>query len=154
MSEEEVLDEVAEDSEASDEELWTQEEEVEGKSTEEGTPEVEAEAEETEAEAEEPESEDDETDDEEQGPREDHDCVLLHPARLEEPKHSAGKTCCCTRSVNRSVDATLIKGVDHTTEAACQVPGTVDHKVYDMTVEPVDSARYRTPNRPDDPVHV
>jgi hypothetical protein len=73
MSEEEVLDEVAEDSEASDEELWTQEEEVEGKSTEEGTPEVEAEAEETEAEAEEPESEDDETEDEEEPEEPQHD---------------------------------------------------------------------------------
>ena len=75
MSEEEVLDEVAEeaeeaeDPEASDEELWSQEDEVEGESTEEGTPEVEAE----EAEAEEPESEDDETKDEEEPEEPQHD---------------------------------------------------------------------------------
>jgi hypothetical protein len=69
MSEEEVLDEVAEDSEASDEELWTQEDEVEGESTEEGTPEAEAE----ETEAEEPESEDDETEDEEKPEEPQHD---------------------------------------------------------------------------------
>ena len=70
MSEEEVLDEVAEeDSEASDEELWSQEDEVEGESTEEGTPEVEAE----EANTEEPESEDDETEDEEKPEEPQHD---------------------------------------------------------------------------------
>jgi len=61
MSEEEVLDEETEDTESSDEDLWSQEDEVEGDSTEDGTPEVEDE----EAEAEEPESEDDETYEEE-----------------------------------------------------------------------------------------
>jgi hypothetical protein len=69
MSEEEVLDEVAEDSEALDEELWTQEDEVEGESTEEGTPKAEAE----ETEAKEPESEDDETEDEEEPEEPQHD---------------------------------------------------------------------------------
>ena len=73
MSEEEVLDEVAEDSEASDEELWSQEDEVEGDSTEKGTPEVEAEAKEAEAETEEPESEDDETEDKEEPEEPQHD---------------------------------------------------------------------------------
>jgi hypothetical protein len=72
MSEEEVLDEETEDSEASDEELWSQEDEVEGESTEEGTPEVEAEAE-AEEETEEPESEDDETEDEEEPEEPQHD---------------------------------------------------------------------------------
>ena len=69
MSEEEVLEEVAEDSEASDEELWSQDDEVEGDSTEKGTPEVEAEK----AEAEEPKSEDDETKDEEKPEEPQHD---------------------------------------------------------------------------------
>ena len=69
MSEEEVLEEVAEDSEASDEELWSQEDDVEGDSSEKGTPEVEAEK----AEAEEPESEDDETEDEEKPEEPQHD---------------------------------------------------------------------------------
>ncbi len=72
MSEEEVLDEETEDSEASDEELWSQEDEVEGESTEEGTPEVEAEAE-AEEETKEPESEDDETKDEEEPEEPQHD---------------------------------------------------------------------------------
>jgi len=69
MSEKEVLDEETEDSEASDEDLWSQEDEVEGDSTEEGTPEVEDE----ESEAEEPELEDDETEDEEEPEEPQHD---------------------------------------------------------------------------------
>ena len=69
MSEEEVLEEVAEDSEASDEELWSQEDDVEGDSSGKGTPEVDAEK----AEAEEPESEDDETEDEEKPEEPQHD---------------------------------------------------------------------------------
>jgi hypothetical protein len=76
MSEEEVLDEETEDSEeseASDEELWSQEDEVEGDSSKEGTPEVEAEAEEAEEEAKEPEIEDDETKDEEEPEEPQHD---------------------------------------------------------------------------------
>jgi ElaB/YqjD/DUF883 family membrane-anchored ribosome-binding protein len=72
MSEEEVLDEEAEELESSDEELWSQEDEVEGDSTEEGTPEVEAEAE-AEEETEEPESEDDETEDDEEPEEPQHD---------------------------------------------------------------------------------
>jgi len=72
MSEEEVLDEEAEELESSDEELWSQEDEVEGDSTEEGTLEVEAEAE-AEEEAEEPESEDDETEDDEEPEEPQHD---------------------------------------------------------------------------------
>ena len=69
MLQEEVLVEDDEDTESSDEDLWSQEDEVEGDSTEEGTPEVEAE----EAEAEEPESEDDETKDEEEPEEPQHD---------------------------------------------------------------------------------
>ncbi len=73
MSEEEVLDEVAEeaedseDPEASDEELWSQEDEVEGESTEDGTPEEAEEAEQ------EPETEDDETEDDEEPEEPQHD---------------------------------------------------------------------------------
>ena len=70
MSQEEVLDEESEDTEDSDEELWSQEDEVEGDSTEEGTPEVEAEEE---ADTEELESEDDETEDEEEPEEPQHD---------------------------------------------------------------------------------
>jgi len=69
MTEEEVLDEeTEEDTESSDEDLWSQEDEVEGDSTEDGTPQVEAE----EAE-EEPETEDDETEDEEEPEEPQHD---------------------------------------------------------------------------------
>ena len=68
MSEKEVLDEETEDTESSDEDLWSQEDEVEGDSTEDGTPQVEAE----EAE-EEPETEDDETSDEEEPEEPQHD---------------------------------------------------------------------------------
>ena len=73
MSEEEVLEEVAEeaedseDPEASDEELWSQEDEVEGESTEDGTPEEAEEADE------EPETEDDETEDDEEPEEPQHD---------------------------------------------------------------------------------
>jgi hypothetical protein len=70
MSEKEVLDEETEDTESSDEDLWSQEDEVEGDSTEEGTPEVEAEEE---ADTEELESEDDETEDEEEPEEPQHD---------------------------------------------------------------------------------
>ena len=70
MTEEEVLDEeTEEDTESSDEDLWSQEDEVEGDSTEEGTPEVEDEEDDTE----EPESEDDETEDEEEPEEPQHD---------------------------------------------------------------------------------
>ena len=70
MSEKEVLDEETEDTESSDEDLWSQEDEVEGDSTEEGTPEVEAEEE---ADTEELESEEDETEDEEEPEEPQHD---------------------------------------------------------------------------------
>ena len=69
MLQEEVLVEDDEDTESSDEDLWSQEDEVEGDSTEEGTPE----AEDEEAEAEEPELEDDETEDDEEPEEPQHD---------------------------------------------------------------------------------
>jgi len=69
MLQEEVLVEDDEDIESSDEDLWSQEDEVEGDSTEEGTPEVEDEEDDTE----EPELEDDETEDEEEPEEPQHD---------------------------------------------------------------------------------
>ena len=66
---EEVLVEDDEDIESSDEDLWSQEDEVEGDSTEEGTPEVEDEEDDTE----ELESEEDETEDEEEPEEPQHD---------------------------------------------------------------------------------
>ena len=104
MSEEEVLDEVAEDSEALDEELWTQEDEVEGDSTEEGTPEVEAEK----AEAEEPESEDDETEDEEEPEEPQHDYESRYKD-LEKEFHKRNED---SARLRQDFDELRLKGVE------------------------------------------
>ena len=100
MSEEEVLDEVAEDSEALDEELWTQEDEVEGDSTEEGTPKAE--------EAEEPESEDDETEDEEEPEEPQHDYESRYKD-LEKEFHKRNED---SARLRQDFDELRLKGVE------------------------------------------